>query len=416
MRIEPGTYIAAAARSSAVLLVLLAGCSGGGSKEAKAPEGALTVYISVPAHGVEARAGQATAVGAQLALSDAHGRAGEREVKLVRLDDSKPEGPTWDPSMVEANAKRAAADPAAIAYIGELDEGGSAISIPVTNDAGMLQVSPLDGLTTLTRNQPGAAFGTGPARYYPNGKRTFLRLVPTDALQAEELIKWAGEQGVRRPVVIQDDQVFSRALAQQAVIMAERAGMVVTGLLEPRDDPAGFEEFALRVAQDRPDAVIYTGLGDATAGPLLAAVKRRLPGVRVFGSSALASASPRPSLPDVDLLTPLRPASEYGPRARRALARLKARRVGVPRTEALYGYEAMRVVLDAINAAGAAAGDRAAVARAGLTSRSRGSVIGNYTVLPTGDVSPTSFAAYRQSGARLRYLGTRRLPPVGPRG
>src|SRR3954452_14526564 len=57
MRIDPGIYIAALARSSAVLLVLLAGCSGGAAKEPKAPEGALTVYMSMPAHGVEARAG-----------------------------------------------------------------------------------------------------------------------------------------------------------------------------------------------------------------------------------------------------------------------------------------------------------------------------------------------------------------------
>jgi branched-chain amino acid transport system substrate-binding protein len=407
MRIEPGTYIAALARYSAVLLVLLAGCSGGASKEAKAPEGALTIYMSVPAHGIEARAGQAAATGAQLALSDAHGKAGDRDVRLIRLDDSKPEGPTWDPSAVEANAKRAAADPATIAYIGELDQGGSAISVPVTNDAGMLQVSPLDGLTTLTRNQPGAAFGTGPARYYPNGKRTFLRLVPTDALQAEELVRWADEQGVRRPLVVQDDQVFSRALAQQVVIMAERAGMTVTDLAEPGDDPAGFDDFALKVAQDRPDAVIYTGLGDADAAPLLTALERALPGARLFGSSALATASPRPSLPEIELLSPLLPASEYGPRARRVLARLKAPRVQEPRVEALYGYEAMRVVLDAIAAAGGDSGDRAAVARAALEARPRRSVIGDYGVLPIGEVTTARFGAYRQSGSRLHYLGER---------
>jgi branched-chain amino acid transport system substrate-binding protein len=408
MRIEPGTYIAAAGRSAVVLLVLLSGCSSGASKDAKEPSGALTVYISVPAQGIEARAGRAAAAGAQLALSDANGRAGDRDVKLVRLDDSKPGSPTWDPAAVEANAKRAAADPSTVAYIGELGEGGSAISVPVTNDAGLLQVSPLDGLTTLTRNQPGAAFGTGPARYYPNGRRTFLRLVPTDALQAEELVRWAREQGVRRLAVVQDDQVFSRALAQQAVVMAERAGMAVTGLVEPGDDPEGFDEFALKLAQSRPDGVIYTGLGDLTAGPLLTAIERRLPGIRLFGSSALATASPPPQgLPEVQLLTPLLPASAYGPRAQRVLARLKAPRVGVPRTEALYGYEAMRVVLDAIAASGADAGNRAAVARAGLSARSRRSVIGNYRVLPTGEVSTARFGAYRQTAEGLRYLGER---------
>src|SRR3954470_14718444 len=132
MRIEPGTYIARGARLGAVLLVFLAGCSGGVAKEAKAPPGPLKIYMSAPAHGDQARAGQAAVAGAQLALSDARGRAGDREIRLVRLDDSRPEGATWDPASVEANAKRAAADPATIAYIGELDEGGSAISVPVT--------------------------------------------------------------------------------------------------------------------------------------------------------------------------------------------------------------------------------------------------------------------------------------------
>src|SRR4051812_29349803 len=95
MRMKPGTYIAAAtplraAAAVAFALLLPAGCSGGGSEESKTPAGPLTVYMSVPAHGLEARAGQAATAGAQLALADAHGRAGDRDVRLVRLDSSKP--------------------------------------------------------------------------------------------------------------------------------------------------------------------------------------------------------------------------------------------------------------------------------------------------------------------------------------
>src|SRR3954465_11273331 len=186
MRMRAGTYIAAATRPLIAALVLASGCSGGGeATTARAPDGPLTVYLSVPSHGTEAQAAGEVAAGARLALEDAHGRAGDRELRLVRLDDSKPEGPTWDPAVVEANAARAAKDQTAIAYIGELDQGGSAVSIPVTNEAGILQIAPLDGLTTLTRMQPGAPPGTGPARYYASGKRSFLRLVPRDALQAD---------------------------------------------------------------------------------------------------------------------------------------------------------------------------------------------------------------------------------------
>src|SRR3954463_4725683 len=346
MRMRAGTYIAAATRLVVASLVLITGCGGAGaSTTARAPDGPLRVYLSVPAHGVDAPAAAAVTGGARLALQDAHrragdpapgvprGRAGDRDLRLVQLDDSKPEGPTWDPAVVEANAARAAKDPSAIAYIGELDQGGSAVSIPVTNEAGILQVSPLDGLTTLTRQQPGAAPGTGPARYYVNGVRTFLRLVPRDALQAEELVDWTREQGGQRIAIVQDDQVFGRALAQQVAVAAERLKLPVTDLAEPHDDPASFDEFARKLAAKRPDVVIYTGLGDATSGALLQAIRRALPAARLFGSSALAPrAPPPPGLPELELLSPLLPAREYGPRARRVLSR-----IGGHRAEALYG-------------------------------------------------------------------------------
>jgi branched-chain amino acid transport system substrate-binding protein len=380
----------------------------GGSHEPKRAAGdTLTVYASMPHQGPSARMADAVAVGARLALADAGGSAGGKRIRLVELDSSRPEGETWDPSVVRENAQRAADDPTAIAYIGELDEGGSAISVPVTNNAGVLQVSPLDGLTTLTREQPGAPPGTGPARYYPSGQRTFLRLVPTDAAQASALVAWARERGARRLAVVQDEEVFGRVLAQQVVAAAERARLPVTDLAEPHEDPATFVDFATKLAATRPDAIVYTGVGDARAGLLLAALERAIPRARVFGSSALATAVPAPAgLPVVELLSPVLPASVYGPPARRVLK-------AAPRGggEALYGYEAMRVVLDAMAAAGTRAGDRQAVARAALAPRARSSVIGAYRVLPGGDVSPARFGAYDHSASATRYLGPRAPQP-----
>jgi branched-chain amino acid transport system substrate-binding protein len=409
MRMEPGTYIAAAARSAVIAIALAAaGCGGGHAKKERAPDGPLSVYVSVPGHGVEASTGAAVVAGARLALADAKGRAGDRDVRLIQLDDSKLQGPTWDPSAVETNAKRAAADPTTIAYVGELDEGGSAISVPVTNDAGIVQVSPLDGLTTLTRNQPGTATGTGPDRYYPSGTRTFMRLVPNDWLQAKALVGWAREQGATRLAIVQDDQVFGRSLAQQAAVAAQREKLPVTDIAEPHDDPATYPDFALKLAAERPDAVLYTGLGDATSGRLLAAIQRALPGARLFGSSALASAVPAPpGLPETQVLSPLMPPREYGPGARRLLARITPIPPAAAAAAPLYGYEAMRVVLDAIAASGADAGDRAAVARGALAARGRVSALGAYRVLPTGEVSTARFGAYRQSAAGVRYLGER---------
>jgi branched-chain amino acid transport system substrate-binding protein len=409
MRIQPGTYIAALAATA----LALAGCGGGGAGTASAPDGPLTVYLSVPRHGTEAAAGQAVAAGARLALADAHGHAGGRALKLVQLDNTEPDSTAWDPGEVEVNARKAAEDDSTIAYLGELDTGGSAVSIPVTNEAGLLQVSPLDGLTTLTRDQPGAAVGTGPARLYPTGRRTFLRLVPVDWLQAKELVHWAREEGAQRIAIVPDDQVFGRSLGQQVAVAAARAKVPVTDLVEPRDDPQTFEDFARKLAMKRPDAVIYTGLGDADAGRLMQAIRRALPGALLFGSSALVSATPAPEgMPPVQALSPVLPPSAYGPRARRVLKQLEKHRGARPRAEALYGYEAMRVVLDAVAREGGRASDRGAVARAALEAGARRSVIGGYGVLASGEVSSARFGAYRISARDRSYLGTR--SPAGP--
>jgi ABC-type branched-subunit amino acid transport system substrate-binding protein len=112
-------------------------------------------------------------------------------------------------------------------------------------------------------------------------------------------------------------------------------------------------------------------------------------------------------MPAVQVLSPLLPVSEYGPQARRLHARLATAPAPAIGSEALYGYEAMRVVLDAVTAVAPHAGDRTAVARAALTAGSRRSAIGDYRVLPSGETSTARFGAYRRSATELRYLGQR---------
>jgi branched-chain amino acid transport system substrate-binding protein len=429
MRIEPETYspsarptgkrLAALALAVAAAAVL-ASCGGGRDRETRVPGGTLTVYSSLPRHGVAARVANAVAAGEQLALADAHGRVGGRRVRLVELDDSDPTGEIWAPPAVEENARRAVADPTTIAYIGELSLGGSAISVPVTNDARILQLSPADGLTSLTRRDPGATGASGPERYYPSDRRTFLRLVPTDAAQAATLVSWIAAQGGHRVAFVQDETLFGRELGGEGAALAGRAQLAVTDVVEAKDDPTAYPGLALALAQKQPDSIVYTGIGGANAAPLLDAIHQALPRARLYGSSGLAAAAPPPAtLPaTVDVLNPALPPAHYPPAGRRVLARLESE-LGVPiAVEALNGYEAMEIVLDAIRRAGKRGNDRVAVAAAALTPRRRSGVLGTYALTATGDVSPVDFAAYAMSDAGLAFQGIHApgatLPP--PRG
>ena len=69
-------------------------------------------------------------------------------MKLEVLDDAGPSGAT--DALAGANARRATEDSTAIAYVGELDSGTTRTSLPITNEAGLLQVSPGASAVDLT--------------------------------------------------------------------------------------------------------------------------------------------------------------------------------------------------------------------------------------------------------------------------
>jgi branched-chain amino acid transport system substrate-binding protein len=342
-------------------------------------------------------------------------------VRLVELDSAAaggqagapPAGQPWDPAAVEANARRAVDDPTAIAYVGELDLGASAVSVPVTAGIGLLQVSPGDGLTTLTRGDAAQPEET-PERYYHGGRRNFVRLVPTDAQQAAAIVAWARERGARRLAIVRDDQLFGRELAAEASAAAAREHVTVTAIEEARHGLTDYSGLARDVAARSPNAVLYTGTGGPDGARLLGALGAALPGASLYGSSALAAA-PEGGGPATYVVKPAAPPSSYGARARGILRRLQLRTGAPVATEALYGYAAMQVVLDAIDEAGRRAGDRAAVVRAALRSPAPSSVLGEHPVDARGDAAAARLAAYRRAGGRLTFIGIRAAPaPPAP--
>ena len=158
--------------------------------------------------------------GARLAFRQAHGHAGPHAVRLVRLDSTSAPGEPWDPGQVQTNAEKARDDPSAVAYIGELGLGASAVSLPVTNDGDLLQIAPLESLTSLTRAPPGRAARGAPDRYYPTGRRTFLRLVPNDLRVADLITARVSELDAERVALVTGEGVYAEELTSQ---VAERS-------------------------------------------------------------------------------------------------------------------------------------------------------------------------------------------------
>ena len=210
-------------RRTAIAVVLLAATLAGCGEGAGEVEGPVSVYVSLPLTGPRQMDGKDAADGARLAMEQAGEKAGDLEVEAFYLDDAK--GSRWDPAAVGANARRAVQDSGTAAYIGELDSEPTRASVPITNDAGIVQISPGAGGVDLTG--PAKGYPDSPGRYRPSGDPTFVRLVPADLLQARAAAEWAAELGFRQVDVVSDGTPFGELMAEQFTRAGEAAGVEV---------------------------------------------------------------------------------------------------------------------------------------------------------------------------------------------
>jgi branched-chain amino acid transport system substrate-binding protein len=372
----------------------------------------LTVYASVPFVGSSAPAARAVVGGVELALDQSHHHVGRYRIALHVVNDATAHGDGWDPGQTSANARRAAANPSTIGYIGEIDSGASAVSIPLLNGAGIPQISPTSTAVGLTSDVDGALPGE-PQKYYPKQTRTFVRLAPGDAAQAAVQMRAQLGAGCRQTVVLEDDDVDGRDAALTFAALARRSALHVIGP-EPFAPAADDRAVAASVARSGADCVLIAGLDDGRAAHLSQDIASAAPGTMLFGWASLAAPGyvdpadggvPGWLAPQV-VLTDLGSRTSQDPPAERRFALAYARRYGAPPPAAVYGYEAMSLLLNAIGRAsrgGRSEVGRAAVLAALLRTRDRHSALGTYSITPDGDSTLDRYGVYRVRNGRLVF-------------
>lgn len=394
----------------------LVGCGGGAAEpDPPLPAARLTIYSSVPWQG-PLRAVSADVLDAErLALAQHGERVGRHHVRLIALDAATPGVGRSDPAQISENARRAARNPHTVAYLGELATGSSAIAIPLLNEAGILEVSPLDTAMALT--SASLAVAGSPERFYPKLRdvgRTFARVVPSDRSQVDALLAAMRDAGVQRLAILSDEDPSGRALATNLRAKARAAGISIVAREEIDEHAREHDDSIARVVAARPDAAL-----DAT-GPRVGAAKlwRELaaadPQLQLFAPASLADPTFVAGLGAAAAVAHVtRPLPGSRSTAARRFTRAFAARYGrAPVPEARYGYEAMRSVLDAIRRAEMRAPDgrltRAAVVREYFRTDPRAGVLGPYAIDAAGDTSLQRWGAYRVVDGELRLA--RALP------
>jgi branched-chain amino acid transport system substrate-binding protein len=378
----------------AALAAVLAGCASAGS--GIQPGERVDVYVSMPLRGPEAATGRDVVDAARLALADAGGKAGQLKIRAVYLDDTAGHGARarWSPAAAAANARRASQDSAAIAYIGDFDSGATRFSLPITNEAHILQVSPSSAAVDLVQPFLGAGDQI-PEEVQPTGQRTFGRVIPSDEVQADAAVAWAKRLGISSARVVGDSSSFSRVMESAFGEQARARGIKVQrAKITPPKLLCGLS--GLQNGSPTHLLGYYAGAGPPDRQQLRC-VTGGVAGVRLMTTDALLDpAGLRALAPFQALVTSAaQDRSQLPPSGQRFLRAFRERYGREPGRYAAYGYESMALVLDSIRRAGNAGGDRDSVVNAFFDTTDRHSILGTYSIDDVGNTTLNRLAGYR---------------------
>jgi branched-chain amino acid transport system substrate-binding protein len=402
--------------STATLCAVLAVVVGCGSKATVGDRIAgrtLTIYSSVPLHGASRVNAEAVVNAASLALSQVHSRIGRYRIAFKPLEDSTAQRGEWDPGQTTLNARLAVRDPTTIGYIGEFNSGASAVSIPLLNRAGIAQVSPASTAVGLTSDGAGASPGE-PQKYYPSGVRTYVQIVPNDAVQAVAQVRLQQSAGCKKTYVVDDGEVDGQDTAESFSAAAQSSRLQLIGVqaFDPR--ATDYTSLAAAVAQSGADCVLISAITESNAVLVTKQIAAALPDAKIFASAGVAESTyanaaqggiPSKLDPRVMITVATLGPRAYPPAGRQFYADYE-QKYGFPQPYAIYGYEAMSLLLNAIARAtdqGTEAARRSKVVAALFATRNRQSVLGTYSIDRDGDTTLRRYGVYRVVAGRLSF-------------
>ncbi len=381
-----------------------------GSGATTAGGGTLTVYSSLPLQGASRPQTTAMVNGIKLAIKEAGNKAGTFTVKYQSLDDSQAQAGSWTPEAVSQNARKAAQDSSTAAYIGEFNSGASAVSIPILSDAKVPQISPANTAVGLTSDDPGADKGE-PAKYYPSGYRNYVRIVPKDTIQGAALATVMKEDGCKKVAMANDKEVYGAGLARniQLAAKAQTLNILFNDGIDTK--AANYRSIASRARTQGADCFVFSGITSNNAVQIFKDFEAALPDAKLYGPDGVAESGfadpakggiPKKVAAKVKVTVATLDPASYPPEGKAFFAAFEKEYGSKnPDPYAIYGYEAMRLALDAIERSGT--GKREDVVTALYATKDRSSVLGTYSIDENGDTTLTDYGVYSIADGGLKF-------------
>jgi branched-chain amino acid transport system substrate-binding protein len=201
-----------------------------------------------------------------------HGwKAGKYSLAYQSCDDATAQAGKWDSGKCSANANAYAQNSSVGAVIGTFNSGCAEIIIPVLNrapDGPVAMISPANTYVGLTHSGPGTAAGE-PDKYYPSGKRNYIRIVAADDFQGAADALNTQQLGLKNVFILNDKQAYGLGVATDYRNALTKLGIKTAGFSAWNSKASSYTGLATQIKQSGADAVFIGGLICETGGKLI---------------------------------------------------------------------------------------------------------------------------------------------------
>jgi branched-chain amino acid transport system substrate-binding protein len=363
----------------------------------------LIVVSDLPRGGPEADWVEALIDAIELVFRERNFQAGESLVGYQSCSYSEGDEPSE--VLCRRNPRDFVSTEDVVGIIGPWHSECALLQIPIVSReaAGPLaMISPSNTYSGLTRALPGAAL-------YPDGVRSYARVITHDSAQAVAAAHLAEREGARRVAVLHQDELdvdYARALTVPFVASARSLGLEVAQFDWPVRK--SYADLAASVAVARPDAVFLAGLPQGNAKRLVQDLRAAL-GTDVtliapdsFAGDDTAKEMGRPG-EGLRVTSPGIPAEELPPAGQRILHELAPAETDFVAEAA----QAAEVLLDAIARSD---GSRASVVEEVFRTKVTNGILGSFEFDRYGDIVPAPVGLYRYESGEFVVEDVIRAP------
>ena len=332
-----------------------------------------------------------------------HGwKAGKYSLAYQSCDDSTAQAGKWDSGKTSANANAYAQDSSIIGVIGTFNSGAAEIIVPVLNRAPngpIAMVSPANTYVGLTHGGPGTVAGE-PGKYYPTGKRNYVRVVAADDYQGAADALLAQSLGVKKVFILNDKEAYGLGVASNFRNAATKLGIKIVGFTAWDGKASSYQALAVKIKSSGAQGVFVGGLICENGGKVIkdiragvpASVKIMLPDgftpasstIKEAGAAAQGATISVAGLPNSALKG-----------AGKTFVTDFTKAVGVPDPYSVYAAQATEVMVQAIAQSN---GTRADVTKQLFKLILKNSILGNVSFNANGDVTSNPVTIYKFSG------------------